>query len=321
MKHSLRTPLLAAAVLAVLTWSATALAKGKPGGGGGGGGPPPAPVELVYAKPGSSGWDLWVAAPDGSDEQLLLAGVGDGQMAPAWSPDGSRIAFNGTVNGEGLYLVDADGTNLTKIHAGSARSPDWSPDGTHLAFAAWDGAAPYADGWGVWRIASDGTGLTQVADTQTRWEMVPRWSPDGSRLALTVDDFTGGGTGWDVVVYTLADGSETNLTETAGSPVRDQVLEFTVADWSSDGVWVAFAARELGAKWDVWAVQAAAPANAVNLTASSRTSEQRPSWSPDDTRIVCAVTSNSSKVVVVDLGSGGTTTIDRGGSSWPDWQR
>ena len=324
MRDLLRNTLIATGTLFVLSWSATALAaKGGNGGGkpGGGGEDPPAAVEIVYAKPGSSGWDLWVGAADGSGESLLLAGAGDGAMAPAWSPDGAQIAFNGTISGEGLYIVDADGSNLTKIHAGSARSPDWSPDGALIAFAAWDDTVAYSDGWGILLFALDGSGLTPVANQTQRWEMYPAWSPDGGKLALTVDDFVAGGTGWDVVVHSLQDGSETNLTEATGNPVRDFVLEFTVADWSSDGTWVAFAARRLNEKWDIWAVQETTPANAVNLTSTSKTSEQRPSWSPDDTRIAYALTTNSDKIMVLDFNSGGTTTIDRGNSGWPDWQR
>lgn len=60
---------------------------------------------------------------------------------PAWSPDGSRIAFiGGTAHGEemrdgGIYVMDADGSNVTRIaDTSERRAPIWSPDGQWLLY-------------------------------------------------------------------------------------------------------------------------------------------------------------------------------------------
>jgi Tol biopolymer transport system component len=37
--------------------------------------------------------EIWLASTDGSNPQRLTHGSGPRQSAPAWSPDGSRIAF------------------------------------------------------------------------------------------------------------------------------------------------------------------------------------------------------------------------------------
>jgi Tol biopolymer transport system component len=87
---------------------------------------------------------LWVMHSDGSGLRPLTvppsSGCGGpnadpaaiGCLEPAWSPDGTKIAFAGGLDldtdGE-IYVVNADGTGLTQVtHTGGSQSPDW---GTH----------------------------------------------------------------------------------------------------------------------------------------------------------------------------------------------
>jgi TolB protein len=69
----------------------------------------------------------------------MLTNVPGGALDPAWSPDGSWLAFAGH-DGAALeiYAVQADGTSVTKLTADGllARSPVWSPDGGHIAYLA-----------------------------------------------------------------------------------------------------------------------------------------------------------------------------------------
>jgi Tol biopolymer transport system component len=98
---------------------------------------------------------------------------------PAWSPDGSTIAFE---DGSGIALVNPDGTALTTLKFPNyVYDPVWSPDGSKLAVAG--RFANYV-------INADGTGLTQLPGRVCKqvwpgfWQRLS-WSPDGSMIAYS----------------------------------------------------------------------------------------------------------------------------------------
>ena len=86
--------------------------------------------------------NLHTMAADGSDPRSIAPGISGIYEPPAWSPDGTRLAFRGSARSwreVSLYVVDADGSNLTLIADGAEGAPAWSPDGTRIAFVQ-DGA-------------------------------------------------------------------------------------------------------------------------------------------------------------------------------------
>jgi Tol biopolymer transport system component len=115
--------------------------------------------------------------------------------APAWSPDGSRIAFHSEQQAGNwdIYVMDADGGNITRLTTDPATDgfPDWSPDGTTGpggSTPAWspDGAriAFDSDRTGrseIYVMDADGTGAVQVT---TAGGASPDWSLDGTRIVF-----------------------------------------------------------------------------------------------------------------------------------------
>jgi dipeptidyl aminopeptidase/acylaminoacyl peptidase len=131
---------------------------------------------------------LWLVPSDGGEPVQLTRGTDD--TAPAWSPDGSRIAFLRGGDGPAqVWLLPVGGGEprpLTELPLG-AGPPRWSPDGTRLAFAApVDLAAEDADGNG----GGDGTGEGDAA--RRRREHAPvvidrlGYKADGAGLLRTV---------------------------------------------------------------------------------------------------------------------------------------
>jgi dipeptidyl aminopeptidase/acylaminoacyl peptidase len=155
---------------------------------------------------------------------------------PIWSPDGKHIAFVWDTGGvENLYLANADGSAapvaLTSFSEGQISRAFWSRDSQAVYFPR---------GGDLWKVSATGGRPAAVWTTPTsESDIVP--SPDGSRVAFvrggTISGFgtqSGGAGGSDLVVRSLADGTETPV-------VHDDVSIFGIV-WSPDGASLAYTA-------------------------------------------------------------------------------
>jgi Tol biopolymer transport system component len=128
---------------------------------------------------------LFALSPDGT-EVTRLASCGrqcDGEGAPEWSPDGTRLAFwSSRDRREGLWTINADGSGLTLLAEGlEFGSPAWSPDGQLIAIS---GDTPDDPKSGIFLVNAH-TGMVVRAIHPRR--LTPTdvaWSPDGRWLAF-----------------------------------------------------------------------------------------------------------------------------------------
>ena len=239
--------------------------------------PPSTPEDtrplLLFSSNNSGNWEIYgLESLDGGLVNLTRHPGFD--SAPAWSPDGSRIAFISDRNGRrALYVMDADGSGvrqLTDEPLRSADAPAWSPDGSRIAFKSRfqlftevKYVSPEGDGpVALTRFATEELGIGPLF-----------WSPDGTRLALHVgkDRFTR---------------SESYIVPGDGSLERrllsDDAWPGSLA-WAPDGSRVAFSEELADGNIEIYTAGADG-GDRRNLSRHPGT-DSDPAWAPDGSRI------------------------------------
>lgn len=249
--------------------------------------------EVVYVGAFGSGLALYVVDETSGAAKLLTAGPVD--AAPAWSPDGSRIAFvRWVADAPDIFIVNADGTRLLRLtdNPGQDFAPTWSPDGSTIAFLSVRDGIPAA-----YIMNADGgdqrpfVGLPGDAASLD-------WSPDGGRIVFgRVVDYQ-----HRLFVLDVLSGEIRDVGGLAGSQPQ----------WSPDGEWIAFVG-------DAHIGIVRPDGTGLRWVTSQSGRNSHPAWSPDGTRIVYQADDlGRDTICVVSLATGTYVRIADLGTS-PDW--
>jgi Tol biopolymer transport system component len=257
---------------------------------------------IAFRSDRGSSPDVFSFDPGTGEVTNLTATELERERQPAWSPDGSLIAFT-RASREGappdLFVMNPDGTGrrrLTRTKV-AERDPAWSPDGTQIAFVSdRDGGFPE-----LYVIGADGTGLRRITANAVI-DGNPSWSPDGTRIAVERCCADGAS---EIYLIDLTTGLETDLTNTPDVHELDPV-------WSPDGTQIAFVALPVGdANIDIW-LMGVDGSGRTRLT-THPAPDLAPAWQPLP---ICTITGSGSADVLVGTdgddvicGLGGRDTV------------
>ncbi|MBT7289922.1 MAG: hypothetical protein HN837_05465, partial [Chloroflexi bacterium] len=220
---------------------------------------------------------------------------------PIWSPNGEKITYR---KDQSIYVMDADGSNQTRLNYYPYSGSIWSPDSSQIAC--------YLTG-AIYIINADGSGTTNLTghfppatEPGSIWEnRDPVWSPDGTKIAFE-SSVTEGDQQPNEDIYVInADG--TNPVRITNNPAFDGY-----PTWSPDGNKILFVSNRDG--YDGIYLMDADGSNQTSLAKG-----YNPVWSADSSKIIFEANDRGYQSIYVINTDGTDLTKLANGAASPAW--
>jgi dipeptidyl aminopeptidase/acylaminoacyl peptidase len=237
---------------------------------------------------GDDGTQIEAVEPDGSEQGVVFDGEPMRIAEIAWSPDGTRIAYQNPIADErGIFVANPDGSDAVRMTEGANDAwPSWSPDGTRIVFSStrYDPSIEPCEPAGadatcptdLYTIDVDGSNITRLTSDPAA-EYRARWSPMGDLIAFERN--TEPPPLMRPAIFTMnADGTDVRQVSTG-----DGGSDFWPS-WSPDGSTIVFAAIRKE-DWGIWAADADGSNERMILGGTGAGYVDNPVSSPDGTLI------------------------------------
>jgi tricorn protease-like protein len=219
------------------------------------------------------GASLYIINADGSNLTPIVS-VPGGDFDPAWSPDGSSIAFTSLRTGQmEIFVMSADDpASITQITKGAkgveARQPAWSPDGSQIAYVVKRFGV-----YQIWLMNADGMEQKQIVRSGVKFtDYLPTWSPDGQLILFNQRCAT------EFCFPYLMSVSSTDRTVEQGSYLQLDILSIEDVQYSPDGFYILYESEDNVENNDIFYMTVTG-ANKVRVT-SDKGLDFDPVWRP-----------------------------------------
>lgn len=149
---------------------------------------------FAYVSPQSGNQDIYVQRVDGRTAINVTSDSPDDDSQPAFSPDGSYLAFRSEREGGGIFVMGVTGESVRRL-TDFGHNPSWSPDGTRIVVATQPMALqPHVRSAlsELWLVDTRSGARKPLVQAQTGGPdfgrdsdaLQPSWSPNGKRIAF-----------------------------------------------------------------------------------------------------------------------------------------